>query len=163
MVSVIKENIMDSGENFIVIPVCPSLSLHGKMYEDIFSTYPHVQRECMKYARYCDKKKVLVHGKAQFIPTEVWAFTMVDPVKNESVSAYDSFYQYIVPIYCCDERLFINMASFESGLRQVCDRAKDINASVAIALINPKIQSAIQNIADEVFSNSNLDVVICKQ
>lgn len=163
MVSVIKENIMDSSENFIVVPVCPSLSLRGKMYEDIFSTYPHVQRECMKYVRHCDKKKILVHGKAQFIPTEVWALTMVDPIKNESVSAYDSFYQYIVPIYCCDERLFINMSSFESGLRQVCNQAEKINASVAIALVNSKIQPAIQGIAEDVFSNSNLDVVICKQ
>lgn len=163
MIQVIKENIMDASENFIVLPMNAALSMRGKMYEDIFSTYPHVQRECMKYVRHRQKNKMALMGTAQYIPSEVWALTMVDTIKNNQVPDYDSNYQYIVPVYASAENGYIGLESFRVALQNVAEKAESIHASVAIPYSSGALFQDFCEIVRSVFQDSTCDVVICKQ
>ena len=108
----------------------------------------------MKYVRHCDRNNIELLGTAQYIPSEVWALTMVDTMRNNDVTAYDVNYQYIVNVFCkdaFDEK--INLKSMRKALADVLNKAKNINAVVAIP-------AKIGNPAREMIDLSGIDVEI---
>lgn len=149
MVNTIKGNISDSDANFIVCLCDNSYDFDYDIPVDL-----HVDKERMKYIRHCEKNNIELFGTAQYIPSEVWALPMVDTMKNNDVTAYDANYQYIVNVFCKDA--FdgkINLKSMRKAFTDVLNKAKNINAVVAI-------HSNVGTIAREMIDKSGVDVEI---
>lgn len=149
MVKTFKGNVSDSVANFIV---CLCDNSYDFDYD--FPVLLHVDKERMKYIRHCDKNNIELFGKAQYIPSEVWALTMVDTMKNNNVTEYDANYQYIVNMFCKDA--FdgkINPKFVKRAFIDILDKAKSIKATVAIPR---KIESFVRDMIDK----SDVDVEI---
>lgn len=149
MVKTFKGNVSDSVANFIV---CLCDNLYDCDYD--IPVELHVEKERMKYVRYCDKNNIELFGTAQYIPSEVWALPMVDTMKNNDITAYDANYQYIVNVFCKDA--FdgkINLKSMRKALLDVFNKAKNIGAIVAIP-------SNVGTLAREIIDKSGVDVEI---
>ena len=134
MITNINGNILDSKANFIVHKV-NSFSLDSNIASQIVERYGHIEKEYLKYLRYCNKNYYDIIGSAQFVPVEPWALIMIDTMKNNNVINYDANYQYIVNMFCesaSDEGIKTNQKALKKAFESILEKAKDIGATVAI-------------------------------
>ena len=134
MITNINGNILDSKANFIVHKV-NSFSLDSDIASQIVERYPHIEKEYLKYLRYCNKNHYDIIGSTQYIPNEPWALIMVDTMKNNNVIDYDTNYQYIVNMFCestTDEGIKTNQKAMRNAFESILEKAKDIGATVAV-------------------------------
>lgn len=134
MITNINGNILDSKANFIVHNV-NSFSLDSDIASQIIERYPHIEKEYLKYLRYCNKNHYDIIGSVQYIPNEPWALIMVDTMKNNNVIDYDTNYQYIVNMFCestTDEGIKTNQKAMRKAFESILEKAKDIGATVAV-------------------------------
>lgn len=129
MIKNFNGNIFNSNANFIVC----GLDSQGTIENDDLPS--HVERECLKYVRYCKKNHIEILGSVQYVPTEIWALNMVDTMKNNDVMDYDTSYQYIVNLFCknvSDEGIKMNPSAVKEGLADILTKAEMIKATVAV-------------------------------
>ena len=165
IIKIVDENIFDSKANFLLHQVDSTGIMRNGIALQVATKYPHVENEYRKYLRYCSKNNIDVLGTVQYVPVDVWALGMVNTMKNNSVIEYDTGYQYIVNLFCNDIQTYtINLPSVKMGLIDVRDKAQKIDAKIALPYNMPNkiIWNDIYDIINEVFENSGLDVVICK-
>lgn len=170
MIKIVDKNLFDSKANFI----CHSCNCQGVMGSGVAAQvaekYPHVEKEYLKYLRYCKKNNIKPLGTVQYVPNEVWAVNLVDTMKNNYVDAFDSEYQYIVNIFGQNTYgigLQTDLNAIKRAFKDICEKAKSINATVAVPY---KIGSCrgganwddVYKIIQTVFENSGVDVEICK-
>ena len=152
MIKTINGNIFDSNANFIVC----EMDCQGTIgIED----FPHVDRECMKYIRYCKKNNINILGNVQFVPTEIWALNMIDTMKNNNIIDYDTDYQYIVNMFCRDISDEGNKRvpnAVRKALENIFDKANNINATVAVPY-------SIGNFVNEIANKYNINVEIWRK
>ena len=154
MIKTINGNIFNSNANFII----NEMDCQGILNDNLtqLDDSPHIERECMKYIRYCNKNHIEILGSAQFIPIEVWALNMVDTMKNNNVIDYDTNYQYIVNLFCkhtSDEGIKMNRNAVRKALENIFEKAKSIGASVAVPY-------SIGNFVNEIVNKYDVDVEI---
>lgn len=168
MIKIVEGNIFDSKANFIVHQVnCQGVMGSGVALQ-VAEQFPHVEKEYMKYLRYCNKNRIEPLGTAQYVPTEVWALIMVDTMKNNNVDVFDTNYQYIVNLFgqsTFGEGLHTDLKAMKKALVDVREKAEKIGATVAMPY---KIGSCrgganwddVYTIIKKVFEKSNVDVEI---
>ena len=169
MIKIIDGNIFDSKANFIVHQVnCQSVMGSGVALQ-VAEKYPHVEKEYLKYLRHCNKNKIEPLGTAQYVPTEYWALYMMDTVKNDNITAYDTNYQYIVNLFGQkDYGVGIQQTSlkaFKNALIDIREKAKKIGATVAMPYKIGSMRGGadwneVYSIIKNVFEKSNVDVEI---
>lgn len=168
MIKIVEGNIFDSKANFIVHQTnCQGVMGSGVALQ-VAERFPHVEKEYMKYIRYCNKNHIEPLGTAQYVPNEVWALTMVDTMKNNNVIDFDTNYQYIVNLFgqsTYGEGLQTDLKAFKKALMDVRDKAEKIGATVAMPY---KIGSCrgganwddVYMIIKKIFEKSSVDVEI---
>lgn len=168
MIRIVEGNIFDSNANFIVHQTNCSYAMKSGVALQVADRYPHVEKEYMKYLRYCDKNNIEPLGTAQYVPNEVWALTMVDTMKNNNVIAYDTNYQYIVNLFGQDTYgygLQTDLKAMKKAFVDIREKAQKIGATVAMPY---KIGSCrgganwndVYTIIKKVFEHSDVDVEI---
>lgn len=160
MVEIVDGNIFDSKANFII----HSFDYIDFMDDYIIDNIPHIEKEYMKYIRHCNKNHIELLGSAQYVPTEVWPIGWVDTIKNNNVIAFDTDYQYIVNIFCQNEfdgGIFTDLKAMKKSLTDVREKAKSINASVAIPYkIGRNDWNNIYTLINKVFDKSDIDIKV---
>lgn len=134
MITNINGNILDSKANFIVHKV-NSFSLDSNIASQIVERYGHIEKEYLKYLRYCNKNHYEIVGTAQYVPVQPWALIMIDTMRNNNVIDYDTNYQYIVNMFCetsSDEGVRTNQKAIKEAFENILKTAKNIGATVAI-------------------------------
>jgi O-acetyl-ADP-ribose deacetylase (regulator of RNase III) len=155
MITNINGNILDSKANFIVHKV-NSFSLDSNIASQIVERYEHIEKEYLKYLRYCNKNHYDIIGSVQFVPVEPWALIMVDTMKNNNVIDYDTNYQYIVNMFCessSDEGIKTNLKAAKKALENIFEKAKNIGATVAIP-------DNIEKLVREIIAKYDVDVEV---
>lgn len=135
MVTIVEGNIFDSKANFIVHPTNCQGAMSSGIATQIVKRYAHVEKEYMKYIRYCKKNNIELLGTAQYVPNEVWALIMVDTMKNNNVIDFDTSYQYIVNLFCQSvfrEGFHTDLRALKKALIDIREKAERIGATVAI-------------------------------
>lgn len=168
MIKIVEGNIFDSKANFIVHQTnCQGVMGSGVALQ-VAERFPHVEKEYMKYVRYCKKNHIEPLGTVQYVPNEVWALIMVDTMKNNNVIAFDTNYQYIVNLFgqsTFGEGLHTDLKALKKALMDVREKAEKIGATVAMPY---KIGSCrggakwddVYTIIKKVFEKSSVDVEI---
>lgn len=136
MIKIIKGNLFDSKANFI----CHSCNCQGVMGSGVAAQvadrFPHVETEYRKYLRYCKKNNTKALGTVQYVPSESWAFPMIDTMKNDNVIAYDTDYQYIVNLFGQDNygmgELHTDIKAIKKAFIDIKKKAMKIGATVAM-------------------------------
>lgn len=135
MIKIVEGNIFDSKANFIVHQTnCQGVMGSGVALQ-VAERFPHVEKEYMKYVRHCKKNHIEPLGTAQYVPNEVWALIMVDTMKNNNVTAFDTNYQYIVNLFgqsTYGEGLHTDLKAFKKALVDIRENAEKIGATVAM-------------------------------
>ena len=134
MVTNITGDILTSKANFIVHSVNP-ISMNSDIAYRISEEYRHVEKEYLKYLRFCNKNNRDIIGSVQYIPIESWALIMIDTMKNNNIIDYDANYQYIVNMFCesaTEDGIKTNIKAMKSAFEGVLANAKRLNATVAI-------------------------------
>lgn len=171
MIKIIEGNLFDSKANFLVHQVnCIGVMGSGVALQ-VKEKYSHVEKEYKKYLKHCDKVDVEPLGKAQYVPSEVWAVGMVDTIKNNNVIAYDSEYQYIVNLFGQKDYgmggQHTNLKAMKNAMIDIRNKAKSIGATVAMPFGIGSVRggaswSDVYKIIEDVFKDSSVDVEICK-
>ena len=136
MSNIIQDSLFNSGASLIIHPVdCVGETIPA-LTEYINEQYPHIEREYLKYLRYCKKKKMNTLGTAQYVPADSWALIMADTMKNERVESYDSSYQYIVNLFGIkdfgDIESRVNLKALKNAFVDINNKAKSLGASIAV-------------------------------
>lgn len=168
MISIIEGNIFDSKANFIVHQVNCLGVMGSGIARQVEERFPHVGSEYRKYLRNCKKNGISALGTAQYVPVEVWALPLVDTMKNNNVTDYDTNYQYIVNLFGQDtigEGLQTDLKAVKKALSDVRDKARNIGATVAIPWKMSSNRGGanwenIYTIIKKIFENSGIDVEI---
>ena len=170
MIKVVDKNIFRSTANFLVHQTnCQGVMGSGVALQ-VANKFPHVEQEYMKYLRYCKKNHINPLGTAQYVPVDTWALVMVNTMKNNSVIAYDSQYQYVVNLFGQDDfgmgTQHTNLKAMENAFRDIYKKAKEINASVAMPYMIGSYRGGakwddVYSIIKKVFKN-DVDVEICR-
>lgn len=168
MIKTINGNIFNSNANFIVHQVnCQGVMGSGIALQ-VAENYPHVEKEYLKYLRHCDKNGIEPLGTVQYVPTEVWAMTMTDTMKNNNIIDYDTNYQYIVNLFGQDtygEGLQTDLNAMNKAFIDIREKANSIGATVAIPYKIGSYRGGanwndVYNIIKNVFEKSNVNVEI---
>lgn len=168
MISIVEGNIFDSNANFIVHQVnCLGIMGSG-IASQVEERFPHVGSEYRKYLRNCKKNNINALGTVQYVPTEVWALPLVDTMKNDNVTAYDTNYQYIVNLFgqaYIGEGLQTDLRAVKKALIDIRDKAWNIGATVAIPWKMSSNRGGanwenVYTIIKKTFENSDVDVEI---
>ena len=169
MIKNINGNIFDSKANFIVHQVNCQGVMGSGVAAQVAERFPHVEKEYLKYLKYCKKYKIEPLGTAQYIPTETWAIGLVDTMKNTYVDAYDKEYQYIVNLFGQDNFGMgvqqTNLKAMEKAFVDICGKAKSIGATVAVPYRIGSFRGGakwedVERIIKNVFEHSGVDVEI---
>ena len=156
MIKIINGNLTDSKENFIVNLVdCQGYS----------QMKHHVEKEYLKYLKHYNKVEEDIHGKVQYVPNDIWAICMVNTIKNKDVIAYDNEYQYIVNLFGQDNRCHNkeNFKYIKIGLKDIFNKAKNINATIAIAYgLGKENWNNVYNEIKHMSEKFNVDVYLYK-
>lgn len=120
------EEYQNSKQNFIINIV----GLNEEFNEKIARQYPHVEKEYLRYLKYCSKNGINIIGSIQYVPVDTWALIMCDTLKNNNVFAYDNDYQYIVNVYCPDGK--ITHKSVKICFAEIAETARKIGATIAV-------------------------------
>lgn len=153
-----EKEYLNCKQNFIINYV----GLEEEINENIVNQYPHVKKEYLKYLRYCNKMNYNIVGTIQYIPVDTWALILCDTIKNETITAYDNNYQYIVNVFVPDNK--INYKTLRKAFKGIGMLALELNASISIPW-NKKLYKKItnvkelQSICSEIFEKK-LDVEI---
>lgn len=166
MIKIIDGNIFNSKANFIVHQVNCQEVMGSGVARQVKDEYPHVWKEYVKYLRYCNKNKIQPMGTAQYVPSEVWALTMVDTMKNNDVIAFDKNYQYIVNLFgqnTFGEGLHTDLRAMKKALLDIRDKAEKIGATVAMPYKIGSVRGGanwndVYTIIKNVFDKSNVNV-----
>ena len=168
MIKIIDGNLFDSKANFIVHQTnCEGVMGSGVAFQ-VKEMYPHVEKEYRKYLRYCDKNNIEPLGTAQYVPTEVWALTMIDTIKNNNVIDFDTNYQYIVNLFgqsSYGEGLQTDLKAMKKAFIDIRNKAQNIGATVAMPFKIGSFRGGekwenVYNVIKDVFEKSNVDVEI---
>lgn len=169
MIKYFNGNIFDSKANFIVHQVnCKGVMNFG-VAAQVAERYSYVEREYLKYLRYCKKNKINPLGTVQYVPTEVWAIGLVDTMKNNYVDAYDKEYQYIVNLFGQYNYGMgvqqTNLKAMKAAFIDICEKAKSVGATVAVPYRIGSFRggakwSDVERIIKNVFEHSEIDVEI---
>ena len=168
MIKIVDGNLFDSKANFIVHQVNCQGVMCSDVARQVEEMFPHVGAEYRKYIRYCKKNHIELLGTAQYVPNEVWALTMIDTMKNNNVFDYDTNYQYIVNLFgqsIYDEELQTNLKAMKKALMDVCEKAENIGATVAIPYNIGSCRGGanwddVYMIIKKVFEQSSVDIEI---
>ena len=155
MIKTINGNIFNSNANFIVCEMNCQGIIDDNMIV-ISEEFPHVEKEYMKYIRYCKKNHVEILGSVQYVPTEIWALNMVDTMKNNNIIDYDTNYQYIVNMFCknmSDEGIKRNSNAVKESMSKIFNNAEMIGATVAVPY-------SIGNFVHDIANKYHVDVEI---
>ena len=158
MITNIKGNILDSKANFIAHKV-NCFSLDSYLASQIVDRYSHIEKEYLKYIRFCNKNKIDIMGAAQYVPIEPWALVMIDTMKNNNIIDYDTNYQYIVNIFCesnSDEGNKTNIKAIKKAFEDVLENAKRIGGTIAIP-------DNVGSLVREIIEKYNVDVEIWRK
>lgn len=172
MIKTIEGNILKSKANFILNPVNCSGSMDFGFPLQVKKKFPHIEKEYMRCINYCNKNDIKLFGTAQYVPTEIWALTMADTIKNNNVVDYDKDYQYIVNVFCQEnsnnKKQHTDLQAFKKALLVICQMADKINATIAIPFSIGKIKcftnwNDVNTIINKTFENSGVCVEIWKE
>lgn len=168
MIEIVNGNILSSKANFIVHS-CNCVGDIRGISAQIVDEYSHIEKEYMKYIRYCNKNRIELLGSAQYVPTEIWAITMTDTMKNNNVIDYDNNYQYIVNMFCQDmfeDGLMTDLTAMKNAFTDIRDKAKNIGATIAIpykiGIARNVSWNDIYAVIKNVFERSDINVEIWK-
>lgn len=160
MIEIVKGNILDSEANFVV----HSCDYSGNADSDFDKVLPHTEKERMKYIRHCNKNGIELNGTNQFVPTEVWALVMVDTMKNNNITAFDSNYQYIVNMFCqstFDGEFNTDLKAMKKALEDIREKAHRIGATVSVSYNTRSANwNDFYNVIKKVFEKSDVNVEI---
>ena len=168
MINIIDGNIFDSNANFIIHQVnCQGVMGSGVALQ-VADRFPHVEREYRKYLNYCEKNGREPLGTVQYVPTEVWALTMVDTMKNNNITAYDLDYQYIVNLFgqnTFGEGLHTDLKAMKKAFADIREKAQSIGATVAMPYRIGSCRGGanwndVYDIIKKTFEKSDVDVEI---
>lgn len=168
MIKIVDGNLFDSNANFIVHQVnCQSIMGSGVALQ-VKERFPHVETEYRKYLNYCRKNKIQPLGTAQYVPTEFWALVMVDTMKNDNVTAFDTNYQYIVNLFGQDTigaDVNTDLEAMKKAFIDIRDKAQKIGATVAMPYRIGSCRGGekwenVYAVIKNVFGKSNVNVEI---
>lgn len=154
----INGDISNIKANIIVCPVSSfydnmesTTGLNGVLMKKICADYPHIDKEYRKYIKHCNKNNINMFGTVQYVPTEVWAMGLVDTIRNNYIDTYDVEYKYIANLFCFEQqgaKLVINLDALKSGFTDICNKAKSVDAVVAIphSILNNDTFKIIQDV-----------------
>lgn len=134
MVKVIEGSLFDSKADFIVHQVNCQGVMGSGVAEQVAAEYPHVEREYLKYLRYCKKNHISPLGTVQYVPNQVWAIGFVDTMKNNRIEPCCDF-QYIVNLFGQNDYgigLQTDYNALEKAFKDIYAKAIKINATVAM-------------------------------
>ena len=168
MIKIVEGNIFDSKANFIVHQVNCQGVMGSGVAAQVAERYAHVEKEYMKYLRYCNKNHIEPLGTAQYVPTEVWALIMIDTMKNNNVDAFDTNYQYIVNLFgqsTYGEGLHADLKAMKKALVDIREKAEKIGATVAMPYQIGSCRGGanwddVYTIIKKIFEKSSVDVEI---
>lgn len=170
MIQILDKNLFDSKANFIVHQTnCDGIMGSGVALQ-IAKRFPHVETEYNKYLRYLRKNHINPLGTVQYVPTEVWALTMIDTMRNKDVSPYDTDYQYIVNLFgqnSIGTGQQTDLNAMKTAFTDIRRKADQIGASIAMPYqIGSKRGGAawtdVYAIIEEVFKDCEQNVEICR-
>ena len=168
MVKIVDGNLFDSKANFIVHQTNCEGVMGSGVARQVAEKYPHVEKEYRKYLRYCSKNDIEPLGTVQYVPTEVWALTMIDTIKNNNIMDFDINYQYIVNLFgqnTYGEGLQTDLNAMKMAFINIREKAKAIGATVAMPYRIGSYRGGakwedVYAIIKNVFDKSNVDVEI---
>ena len=134
MIKVINEKLEFSNANFIINLVNSNGDALCKSGNVINENNPHVDIQCRKYLKFCQKVNKEPIGTCQYVPKDSWAVGLVDCIKNNDIYNYDEPYQFIVNAFVNKEKgkNLINLTTFEKVLKNIRYKAKILKATIAI-------------------------------
>ena len=83
-----NEDYFSNTHNFIINYV----GLDETINDNLIKQYPHVEKEYLRYLKYCSKNHINIIGSIQYVPVDTWALIMCDTMKNNNVFAYFFFF-----------------------------------------------------------------------
>lgn len=149
-------DLFESKANFIVNKTNCIDILESDIGNSVPEKYPHVEKEYLKYLKYCKKKNTNPFGTIQYVPTEQWAMVMVDTKKNNMVVAYDNNYQYIVNAFCNSENGMSNNKTLKYIVKDIFQKARELNAAIAFAY-DENNWNMIKQIAESSFQDIDIE------
>lgn len=168
MIKIVDGNIFDSKANFIVHQTNCEGVMGSGVARQVAERYPNVEKEYRKYLRYCSKNGIEPLGTAQYVPTEVWALTMIDTIKNNNVIDFDTNYQYIVNLFgqsTYGEGLQTDLKAMKKAFIDIREKAQNIGATVAMPFKIGSVRGGanwndVYKIIKDIFEKSDVDVEI---
>lgn len=156
MIKNLNGNIFNSDANFILCETSFGIPM------EIAEEFVHVEKEYNKYLKYC--KKNHIEPTVQYVPVDVWALIMVDTLKNNDITAYDSDYKYVVNLFgqsMSSMGLQIDLKNIRNALIDIRNKAEKIGANIAVPY---KMYGAnwktVYSIIEEIFDESDVIVEI---
>lgn len=168
MIKIVNKDLFESKANFIVHQTnCIGIMGSG-VAAQVAEKYPHVEKEYSRYLKNCKKNQKNALGTVQYVPVDNWAMVMCDTINNDRVEAYDEKYQYIVNLFgqaSVGTGLQTDVNKMKSGFKDIYNKAKSINASVAMPYGIGCVRGGanwedVYRIIKEIFTD--IDVEICK-
>lgn len=155
----IKEGKNKIEENMIVCLVGAEIEVPEELTNDT----KHIGTEFRKFLRHCNKNKINLYGKVQYVPNEIWAVGMVNTMNNEKIVSCMDF-KYICSLFCIrDECNIIDEKAMKKGLTDVLYKAKSISENVALYYIddgNNLRFNVVHKVAEKIFGSSELCLTI---
>lgn len=150
-----------SNAQLIVSLVSSSEDVPPKFLEAMIDEeYPVVTSQRIRYRRHQKKYGLRVMGTAQYVPVDVWALPIVDPVHKQNVVAYDPDYRYIVNVFGLSADGTYKLHEIRDALMDVQRKALELNATVAIHLNE---WNDAYSVVKDVFEKSSVIVEVWQQ
>lgn len=127
---IVKGNLIESKENFIIILADIYGDIDGDFYDELNEKYPHVDTEIRKYIRYCKKNGIRHMGNTVMIPRDSWSLVMVDTKNNDTVIDYDKNYSYFCIIFGCTDK--VNNKAIKNALYEIRKQANKLSGTVGV-------------------------------